>query len=113
MPGKVHIIFPWIPIDRSLTRTNLLQWFLLGKQQVWWHGFRGTVRHERICAKEARLHTYLIDRGYYAVGLPVLALFALDAKRIYIFLGTIAYTVLVAVLILPRRGKFVRNLVNL
>lgn len=53
------------------------------------------------------------SRGYYAVGLPILALFALGAKRLPIFLGTIAYIVLVAVLILPLRGKFVRNLVNL
>lgn len=52
-------------------------------------------------------------RGYYAVGLPVLALFALGAKRFYILVGTIAYLVLVAVLILPVRGKFIRNLVNL
>lgn len=52
-------------------------------------------------------------RGYYAVGLPILALFALGAQRFFIFLGTIAYIVLVAVLIIPLRGKFIRNLVNL
>lgn len=47
------------------------------------------------------------------MGLPILGLFALGHKRLYYFLGTIGYLILVAVLILPDKPKYIRNLINI
>jgi len=44
--------------------------------------------------------------------MPVVALFAMGQKRIYAVLYDVVWLVIVAVLILPQRTPFVRNVVN-
>lgn len=49
---------------------------------------------------------------YYCTAGPVIALFALNQRRIIMFAASIAWIVLVLGLIIPARPSFIRNVLN-